>query len=159
MLTIHSISPHFQSVWKSSQALSELSEKESCCYRCGFHKAMDESSHTSTLDFTRSFPAVVQGTGAESAALQLLSEPPVPGTWEEAVAVSKEVHLCLHCCSTCCVCLPGGLPTLWASRAACSCHTAQYGQGVHLQCTSLHRREKPFVCWLCVKPPCTPVQQ
>lgn len=83
-----SISQHFQSVWKSSQVLSQLSEKEPCYCRCGFHKAIGESFHTSTLVFTTSFPAVVQGTGVISVALQLLSEPSVLGTWEEAVAVS-----------------------------------------------------------------------
>lgn len=153
-----SIFQHFLSVWESSQVLSQSSEKESCCRRCGFHKAMDDSSHISTLAFTRSFPAVVQGSGTISVALQLLTEPPVPGTWEETVAVSKTgtsvpalpVHAAVCAC-------PGGLPTFCASRAVGSCHTGSVWPGCAPAMPT--QKREAFVCWLCVKPPYSPVLQ
>lgn len=119
---------------------------------------MDESSHTSTLAFTRSFPAVVQGTGAIiNVALQLLSEPPIPGTWEEAVAVCKKGKSlpALLVPAVVCAC-PQGLPTLCASRAVHSCHTAQYGQGGNAwPCTE----ERSLHLLTLSEPPCTPVLQ
>lgn len=110
---------------------------------------MDESSHTSTLALTRSFSVVVQGTGAISVALQLLTEPPVPGTWEETVAVSKKgtslPALLVHAvvCASPGACLPSVPPGQWVPATqlsmarVCNCNAWPYTEERSLRLLTL----------------------